>query len=550
MFNSWLHFDQLAQKLAESITGAVCGMPFTYQKNHLHIPLENAGRWRSMHFCVQPPLPFLTLENTLPQPKHKVTLLHDLTGKIITAVTCQENDRQILISLNDDCAWLLFRLYGINGNVFLLDRHGSVLNSFKKLKKPLDFDLPGFQASRHFLPDPAKLSLLLKQHSDQSLTTFLTKSYRPVLPKILAAEICHRSNLPHRELLVNFNPEQIQSLDRILDQLALAIQNPTPRIYTGDQLVFSLIELKVLKESLFTTFDSLIDAQNEYIQIFLNQFRLQEKKKNLLNQIDLMLDSAQRKLIKQQQTLKNLPTSDNYREWADTLLAAAPNVPPFSNSLTLPQLTDASRQITIPLDPPKLNPIENAQRYYRKARQIETSRTELTQNIGETVQQIRQCENLRQKIAETTDFKSLGSLSAQLPRQSHPTNSIESRHQPFHRLVIDSWEILIGKSARDNDELLQKFARPHDFWLHAQGVSGSHVVVCNPTKTATLPRNTLEKIAGLAAFHSKARHSGVVPVIFAQCKYITKPRRSAPGAVKVSFEKTLIVEPLDPKKYF
>ncbi|HQH57008.1 MAG TPA: hypothetical protein PLW05_10740, partial [Candidatus Marinimicrobia bacterium] len=58
-----------------------------------------------------------------------------------------------------------------------------------------------------------------------------------------------------------------------------------------------------------------------------------------------------------------------------------------------------------------------------------------------------------------------------------------------------------------------------------------------------------EKAAGLAAFHSKAKHSAVVPVIFTQCKYVTKPRHSAPGAVSVQFEKTIMAEPLDPKKF-
>ncbi|HOU17518.1 MAG TPA: hypothetical protein PKX09_06560, partial [Candidatus Marinimicrobia bacterium] len=70
MFNSWLHIERLAREYQQLIGGAICGMPFTYQKDHLHIPLEMAGEWECLHFSVQAPLPFFTLERTLPQPKH------------------------------------------------------------------------------------------------------------------------------------------------------------------------------------------------------------------------------------------------------------------------------------------------------------------------------------------------------------------------------------------------------------------------------------------------------------------------------------------------
>ena len=36
--------------------------------------------------------------------------------------------------------------------------------------------------------------------------------------------------------------------------------------------------------------------------------------------------------------------------------------------------------------------------------------------------------------------------------------------------------ILVGKGAKENDELT-KSARSNDYWLHAAGVSGSHVII-------------------------------------------------------------------------
>jgi len=546
MFNSWLHIERLAREYQQLIGGAICGMPFTYQKDHLHIPLEMAGEWECLHFSVQAPLPFFTLERTLPQPKHRINLLRDVAAKAITDLICRENDRQILITLDGGIAFLLFQLYGINGNVYLLDSSGVNRDSFKKAKKPVDFELSNFRPANRLFPDFADFTSSLRQHSDQSLMTFFTKLFQPILPKILVTEICYRTNLAPQYSIINLTDEQVERLATTIDELADAIVTSLPRIYSGEPPIFSLIELQSLSNREFAEYDSVIAAQNQFIQDYLNLYRLEEKKKTLSRQTEFLLSTTQRKLIKQQSELAALPTADNYREWADTLMATASTIPHHSNSVTLPQLTDEARQITIPLEP-KLNPIQNAERYYAKSRQVEKARAELIQKITEAEQLIQRLENTRRQIAEADDFKTLRTLSTHWPAQ--PQSSIDNIHQPFININLDGWEILIGKSARDNDELLQKFTRPNDFWLHAQGTSGSHIVVRNPGKVASLPRPILEKAAGLAAFHSKAKHSAVVPVIFTQCKYVTKPRHSAPGAVSVQFEKTIMAEPLDPKKF-
>jgi predicted ribosome quality control (RQC) complex YloA/Tae2 family protein len=69
----------------------------------------------------------------------------------------------------------------------------------------------------------------------------------------------------------------------------------------------------------------------------------------------------------------------------------------------------------------------------------------------------------------------------------------------------DGMEILVGRTARDNDELTFRVASQRDFWLHVAGTSGSHVIVRNPEGLPSLPRETVRYAATLAARHSKAR---------------------------------------------
>jgi predicted ribosome quality control (RQC) complex YloA/Tae2 family protein len=116
--------------------------------------------------------------------------------------------------------------------------------------------------------------------------------------------------------------------------------------------------------------------------------------------------------------------------------------------------------------------------------------------------------------------------------------------EPFHRVPLGhGYEAWVGRSAADNDALTLRHARPFDLWLHARGVTGSHVVVRLPSRTATVPRPVVERAAEVAAYYSKARPSTLVPVTVTPRKYVRKRRGSPPGAVVVEREEVLIVPP-------
>jgi predicted ribosome quality control (RQC) complex YloA/Tae2 family protein len=104
--------------------------------------------------------------------------------------------------------------------------------------------------------------------------------------------------------------------------------------------------------------------------------------------------------------------------------------------------------------------------------------------------------------------------------------------------------ILVGRTATDNDVLSLKLAAPNDFWFHAAGDSGSHVVVRNPDNLETLPRDTKRLAAALAAGHSKARSGGRVAVHMARCRDVSKRRGMAAGTVILRRHETLRASPI------
>lgn len=104
------------------------------------------------------------------------------------------------------------------------------------------------------------------------------------------------------------------------------------------------------------------------------------------------------------------------------------------------------------------------------------------------------------------------------------------------------WTVLAGRTEVDNDYLSLKLACPKDWWFHARAVPGSHVLL--RARDGEEPdRATLEAAAAIAAWHSKARAGGVVPVSCTLAVHVSKPRGAEPGTVTIRKEKVLKVRP-------
>ena len=102
--------------------------------------------------------------------------------------------------------------------------------------------------------------------------------------------------------------------------------------------------------------------------------------------------------------------------------------------------------------------------------------------------------------------------------------------------------MVVGRSARDNDQLTFKVARPNDLWMHAGDYPGSHVIIRNASK-AEIPHQTIIEAAQLAAKFSQASKDSKVTVHYTPRKFISKPKGAAPGLVRMSSFRSITVEP-------
>jgi predicted ribosome quality control (RQC) complex YloA/Tae2 family protein len=106
----------------------------------------------------------------------------------------------------------------------------------------------------------------------------------------------------------------------------------------------------------------------------------------------------------------------------------------------------------------------------------------------------------------------------------------------------DGWQVFAGKTDSANDYVSVRLTRPRDRWFHVRGMPGGHVVLRVPDGREP-DRATLERAAGIAAYHSKARGGGITAVSMAEGRFVGKPRGAKPGLVEIRKETVLKVRP-------
>ena len=109
---------------------------------------------------------------------------------------------------------------------------------------------------------------------------------------------------------------------------------------------------------------------------------------------------------------------------------------------------------------------------------------------------------------------------------------IKVTSKPFHYISSDGYDIYVGKNNYQNDELTFKFAKGDDFWFHAKGMAGSHVILkTNGKNQEEIPDRAFEEAASLAAYYSKGQSQDKVEVDYVLKKEIKKPAAAKPGFV-------------------
>jgi predicted ribosome quality control (RQC) complex YloA/Tae2 family protein len=254
--------------------------------------------------------------------------------------------------------------------------------------------------------------------------------------------------------------------------------------------------------------------------------------------------SRRRNLLKKlERDLEGHSGAEQHKQIGDLLLANVATAKRVGGRLKLTDyFAEGAPEIEIEVDE-KLTVPEEASRRFELYSRSKRARVQIANRIKQVKSELADLEVKRERL-ETSPGTFADSVSE--PSEVKPkTKSRETRVPGARRyLSSDGYEILVGRAARDNDNLTFKIARPNDLWLHAADYPGSHVIVRNPTRKE-IPHRTLIEAAQLAAYSSQASKDPKVDVHYTERKFLSKPKGSAAGLVRMSRFKNIVVKPAE-----
>ncbi|HSW31098.1 MAG TPA: NFACT RNA binding domain-containing protein [Longimicrobiales bacterium] len=258
----------------------------------------------------------------------------------------------------------------------------------------------------------------------------------------------------------------------------------------------------------------------------------------LLAALESARDARLRLVTHLRSQLDALEDEGALRGAADLLLARLRQVPPGASHAVVEGFDGA--EVTLELDP-ALSAQGNADALHDRASRAARARERLPGLVRDAEHRAASMGALlrRARSGEATADE----LRAFLPAREERGAPEGGKPLPY-RVFRSSGglEIRVGRGARFNDDLTFHHTAPGDVWLHARHAAGAHVVL-RWGKPGNPPARDLEEAAILAALHSKARTSGVVPVDWTLRKHVRKPRGSPPGTVLPDRVKTVMARP-------
>ncbi|MBI4474628.1 MAG: NFACT family protein [Acidobacteria bacterium] len=370
---------------------------------------------------------------------------------------------------------------------------------------------------------------------------------------VFAAEIVHRHRKSSRPIIEELRAvvEQVRKPSKaawLYTDLPLGHILETNDLKRLRRAILSPIELDSLARTHSArVFANIIEASKFLFDELETRLLLEQAKVPFLRDMRSVakrLTDREKRLLREQ---KKYEEAEGLQKVAQMLTSSGMKMDQHYPSAPVTDYFDEKpKQVKVPLDE-TISLRENIERMFKKHAKAGRGR-------GVVAQQLSQLRNRRASLEEQTrrleaikDWDTwLAIVSKIKPKETGaPQGQSEPGSTPrrIRAVMIDGYEVLVGRSSRENEELTFDVATPEDFWFHVADYSGSHVVVRNPGKAKELNEQVLVKAAQLAAYFSQARNSAKVEVHYTKRKHVSKPRKAKAGLVRLQEFKSVKVEP-------
>ena len=544
MVNNYYTLRALVHEWRPDLHGTTVRDIYSQTKNELTVVLGGAEQDWMVRGSVQRPFLYLFRRPGYHKARRNVaTLFEDARGGTVRGVSIAERDRLVSIELAGG-GRILWQLFGARANAFHVAPDGTIVAAFQRHDA-----LTGTEAPE---PYPAPMPETFAEFEDRwrtnrSKTRQAVQSAVSLFGADLARETLHRAGVT-TDAPEGCSKEERRALFEASMALREALQDPAPVLYGAGQFpdAFSLIPLRHREDAPAERFDTVDAAVADFVRRRLAEQHFHR----LYDPLEEALESAaaheRRSAERMVEELQSESRAGRYERWGHLLMARQDQVPDGAEEVEVPDLFEEGAPVTIPLAPAQ-SPVENAERYYDRARSTRRSREEAEGRLDDTIERAERAEALLQALRQIDTLDGIKAFrdereDALAPFVERPDADVDTF--PFRRFDLGGgFEVWVGKNARQNHELTFHASQPYDFWLHARGVPGAHTVLHRPNRDAEPGQRRLYTAAAIAAHYSKSKGSDVAPVMVTERKYVTSPKGADPGVVRVQREEVLMVEP-------
>nr|WP_314609839.1 NFACT RNA binding domain-containing protein [uncultured Lachnoanaerobaculum sp.] len=444
---------------------------------------------------------------------------------------------------------MYIEIMGKHSNIIFTDENNKIIDSIKRISANMSSLREVLPGREYFLPEELKKKDLLNTKLEEFIEILKLKEY-PLsksiymnfagISPLIAEEIILRASLPSQAPSTSLGELEYTHLFHTIQNLLEDINthNFNPNIiYKGEEAIeFSSINLYSYegKEYKRESFDSvskmLYDFYSSREAFVLNR----QKSSDLRRIVNTALERASKKYDLQEKQLQDADKKDIYRVYGDLLNTYGYSLKGGESSITTENFYDDNKEITIPLDKNK-SAKENAKKYYDKYAKLSRTTKALSEEILKTKNDIEHLQSIQTALEVSSDDESLSQIRQELVDFGYIKKHSSAKKQkiashPYHYISSDGYDIYVGKNNYQNEELTFKVATGNDWWFHAKGIPGSHVIL-KSNNEEELPDRAYEEAAALAAFYSKAKDADKVEVDYIQKKNIKKVAGAAPGFV-------------------
>ena len=296
------------------------------------------------------------------------------------------------------------------------------------------------------------------------------------------------------------------------------------------------------------SFNDLISAQTFYLS---RKYFVHEKSKKLKvinKQLDRELQKVSNKINKLNGVKDRGSREAEYKNIGNLLLLNLKKLKSGMDKIHLKDPSNPDKEINVKLNP-KLSPNKNVDFYFDKAKAEKINYKKSIELLEKAEKDFKRLKSIEERVSTVEDIKELRSiikeLKIKMPTEKKEKEDISIKFK--HYIIEGKYNVYVGKDSKNNDLLTTRFAKQNDYWFHARSVSGSHVVLRIENVKEAVPKNILKMTASLAAYHSKAKTAGTVPVAYTLKKYVVKKKAMPVGTVHLLREDVLLVKPEIPK---